>query len=186
MTNNKSILKLNRLTILLIILLILSVIVPITYSKFQSLGESESNIKTAFYVLETSYQSIDIKLDNIIPSNNLYIYTFTVANNNEEERCETDMEYFIKITTTTNLPLIYNLYQNDEETNIIDTETIIQDEYGTYFKEITTPTSRFSHQKDEINTYKLIVKFPEEYNTPEYQNIVEAINITIDSKQVIE
>ena len=96
------------------------------------------------------------------------------------------MEYFIKITTTTNLPLIYNLYQNDEETNIIDTEAIIQDEYGTYFKEITTSSTRFSHQKDEINTYKLIVKFPEEYNTPEYQNIVEAINITIDSKQVIE
>ena len=186
MTNNKSILKLNRLTILLIILLVLTVIVPITYSKFQSIVSSDSNIKTAFYVLETSYQSKDIKLDNIVPSNDLYVYTFTVSNTNGKERCETDMEYVIKITTTTNLPLTYNLYLNDEETNIIASETIEPDEYGTYFKKITTTTREFTYQKDETDTYKLVVKFPEEYNTPEYQNIVEGINISIDSKQIID
>ena len=73
MSIKKNILKINRLTILLIILLILIVIVPITYSKFQSFGSGNSNIKTAFYVLNATYQSQDLKLDNIVPSNDTYV-----------------------------------------------------------------------------------------------------------------
>ena len=186
MSIKKNILKINRLTILLIILLILIVIVPITYSKFQSFGSGNSNIKTAFYVLNATYQSQDLKLDNIVPSNDTYVYTFTVSNNKNGNRCETDMDYVITLTTTTNLPLTYNLYKNDEENNIIETETIETDEYCTYFKKITTSSVRFSHQKDETNTYKLIVHFPEEYNTPEYQGIVEGLNLSINSKQITE
>lgn len=186
MINTKNALKLKRLAILLIILIIVSIAVPITYSKFQSMGTSNSDIKAAFYVLGTSYQSEDIKLDNIIPSNDIYNYTFSVSNNDGKDRCETDMEYTIKITTTTNLPLSYNLYKNNDSTSVIESEVIEADEYGTYFKKITSTTERFSHQQDETNTYKLTIVFPEEYNTVEYQNIVEGINLSIDSKQVIE
>ena len=186
MTNLKSFLKLNRLTIALIILLLLSIAVPITYSRFQSTGIGKSNIEAAFYVLKAGYQTTAIKIDSITPSNKNYTYTFTVSNNDGTNRCETDMDYTVKLTTTTNLPLTYNIYQNNENTNIIAKDTIDLDEDGTYFRNMETPTVRFSHTKDEINTYQIVINFPEEYTDEIYQNVVEGLLLSIDSKQVID
>lgn len=186
MTELKSFLKLNRLTISLIILLLLSIAVPITYSKFQSISNGKSNIDAAFYVLDAGYQNKNIKIDSIIPSNRTTTYTFTVSNNDGTNRCETDMDYTIKLTTTTNLPLTYSIIANNNSTNIISKDTIDMDEDGTYFRNMEIPTVRFSNTKDEINTYQIIINFPEEYTDEIYQNIVEGLFLSIESKQVID
>ena len=191
MIDVKKFLKLNRLTLILIIFIILLIIVPITYSKFQSHAKSSADVKTAFYIIDSNFENKQIVLDKMIPQDEPYTYNFIVANNNGEKRCETNMEYTLTITTTTNLPLTYKLYLNEKYTdpnskNIIISEETAPDDDGTYFKTIKTNKLTFSHEKDESNIYQLVVEFPKQYNTTDYQDSVEAIIINVDSKQIIE
>ena len=187
MIDVKKFLKLNRLTLILIIFIILLIIVPITYSKFQSHAKSNADVKTAFYIIDSNSENKQIILDKMIPQDEPYTYNFIVANNNGEKRCETNMEYTLTITTTTNLPLTYKLYLNEKYTdlnskNIIISEETAPDDDGTYFKTIKTNKLTFSHEKDESNIYQLVVEFPKQYNTTDYQDSVEAIIINVDSK----
>lgn len=191
MIDIKKFLKYNRLTIAIIILALLIFIIPITYSKFQTSTTQNANIETAFYLIDSTYETKTIKLDNLVPSDNTYTYNFTVANNDGTKRAETDIEYTINIKTTTNLPLTYALYLNQQYTDTDSTDVIINDiteadENGTYFKKMTTDSTIFSHQKDENNFYQLTVIFPKEYDDFEYQGIIEGIFITVESKQIIE
>ena len=191
MIDIKKFLKYNRLTIAIIILAILLFIVPITYSRFQSTRTPNAEIDTAFYIIDSNYETKSVHLDDLVPSATPYTYNFTVANNNGTDRAETDIEYTIEITSTTNLPLTYALYLNQEytdedSTNIIINDTTQPDEYGTYFKKMVTESKKFSHLKDESNSYQMTVVFPKEYEYFEYQGIIEGISITVKSKQVIE
>lgn len=191
MIDIKKFLKYNRLTIAIIILAILLFIVPITYSRFQSTRTPNAEIDTAFYIIDSNYETKSVHLDDLVPSATPYTYNFTVANNNGTDRAETDIEYTIEITSTTNLPLTYALYLNQEytdedSTNIIINDTTQPDEYGTYFKKMVTESKKFSHLKDESNSYQMTVVFPKEYEDFEYQGIIEGISITVKSKQVIE
>lgn len=191
MIDIKKFLKYNRLTIAIIILAILLFIVPITYSRFQSTRTPNTEIETAFYIIDSNYETKSVHLDDLVPSATPYTYNFTVANNNGTDRAETDIEYTIEITSTTNLPLTYALYLNQEytdedSTNIIINDTTQPDEYGTYFKKMVTESKKFSHLKDESNSYQMTVVFPKEYEDFEYQGIIEGIIITVKSKQVIE
>lgn len=191
MIDIKKFLKYNRLTIAIIILAILLFIVPITYSRFQSTRTPNAEIDTAFYIIDSNYETKSVHLDDLVPSATPYTYNFTVANNNGTDRAETDIEYTIEITSTTNLPLNYALYLNQEytdedSTNIIINDTTQPDEYGTYFKKMVTESKKFSHLKDESNSYQMTVVFPKEYEDFEYQGIIEGIIITVKSKQVIE
>lgn len=190
MIDIKKFLKYNRLTIAIIILAILLFIVPITYSRFQSTRTPNAEIQTAFYIIDSNYETKSVHLDDLVPSATPYTYNFTVANNNGTDRAETDIEYTIEITSTTNLPLTYALYLNQEytdedSTNIIINDTTQPDEYGTYFKKMVTESKKFSHLKDESNSYQMTVVFPKEYEDFEYQGIIEGIIITVKSKQVI-
>ena len=164
MIDIKKFLKYNRLTIAIIILAILLFIVPITYSRFQSTRTPNAEIETAFYIIDSNYETKSVHLDDLVPSDTPYTYNFTVANNNGTDRAETDIEYTIEITSTTNLPLTYALYLNQEYTE----------------------SKKFSHLKDESNSYQMTVVFPKEYEDFEYQGIIEGIIITVKSKQVIE
>ena len=191
MIDIKKFLKYNRLTIAIIILAILLFIVPITYSRFQSTRTPNTEIETAFYIIDSNYETKSVHLDDLVRSDTPYTYNFTVANNNGTDRAETDIEYTIEITSTTNLPLTYALYLNQEytdedSTNIIINDTTQPDEYGTYFKKMVTESKKFSHLKDESNSYQMTVVFPKEYEDFEYQGIIEGIIITVKSKQVIE
>lgn len=191
MIDIKKILKLNRLTLLLILFALLLILVPITYSKFTSLGNSNIKIDTAFYLLENTYESRNIKITDLMPSDNVFTYNFSVANYNNNKRADTDIEYTLKITTTTNLPLTYALYLNEQyddndSTNIITSDIVAPDEDGTYFKNMTTDPIIFSHNTNEENIYQLTVIFPAQYDSFDYQDIVEGIIISVDSKQVIE
>ena len=181
MIDVKKFLKLNRLTLILIIFIILLIIVPISYSKFQSHAKSNADVKTAFYIIDSNSENKQIILDKMIPQDEPYTYNFIVANNNGEKRCETNMEYTLTITTTTN-----EKYTDLNSKNIIISEETAPDDDGTYFKTIKTNKLTFSHEKDESNIYQLVVEFPKQYNTTDYQDSVEAIIINVDSKQIIE
>lgn len=157
-----------------------------TLAKFES--ELSGNVigSIAFYVIDTEYQTQEIKLDEIEPSNQEYIYEFTIANFNKEKRLETNAEYNIVIRTTTNLNLEYRLLENDKKEDVFIDKNLIQDEDGLYYNVMKTDKEYFGFKNEQINKYQLRIKFPKEYSSFEYQNIIESMEIIILSKQVVE
>ncbi len=178
------------LTGLFIILFFLIVIIPVSFSRYETIGSSNLNSSVAYYVIDANYQYLDIRIPNMVPRQEPYIYSFSVANNKEGKRAEVSLEYDLSIQTTTNLELEYELYLNEDyqgqnAQNIIVQDTLNQDEYDTYFRNITTPKQYFSHLYNEINEYTLVIYFDEIYNNYKYQDIIESIFIIINSKQTI-
>ena len=186
MIDFKKFIKLNKVFILIALLIILLLIMPISYSIFYSQKDSNITVDAAYYVIDTNIINDTIKLDDIIPSEENYNYVFTISNYKDGYRSETDMEYDLVIKTTTNLPLNYSLYLNDDNQNIFSGDEIITDEDGMYFRKFTTSTKTLSHLNDEINTYTLSVNFPKTYEDSLIDYSVEAIIIEINSRQIIE
>lgn len=176
--------------ILFLIILIVITNLAITISKYETLFSTEGDLEVAIYLLKEEFSAVPIKLNAIVPRNDAYVYNFTVSNNNGTDRTETLLEYELKLVATTNLPLEYELYMNEKHTdsgatNIINSDVISQDEDGTYFRTMTTPTNNFGYETNETNTYQLVIHFPATYKSPEYQNLIEGLEIQINSKQII-
>ena len=175
----------KKIIIIFALIVIFILTLKNTLAKYSSLGRSEANVDVAFYLIKDQKISETIALEEMMPSDDIYTYTFSVANNDGTNRTETALKYTISIRMTTNLPLTYELYMNDGTENLFEGYTTEQDEFGTYFKTITSSENTFGFEQDETNTYKLQVKFPPEYNSVEYQGIIEALEITVDSQQII-
>lgn len=174
------------LVILLIFIVIYFVKTQDTVSKFNTSMQSNALGGIAFYIIEPGYQNREISLDNIIPSNNLYEYEFSVANYNATKRLETNAKYNIILRTTTNLNLQYYLYENNGLDDILIDKQYIQDSDGTYFYIMKTNEEYFGFTSNQINNYKLKIKFPIEYISSVYQDILESIEIIIKSEQIVE
>ena len=175
----------KKIILIIILLIFLLLVIKGTLARYSSSGQSEANVDVAFYLLKEEEISQTIALEEMMPSDDVYTYTFSIANNDGTNRTETALKYTISIRMTTNLPLTYELYMNDGTNNLFEGYTTEQDEFGTYFKTITSSENTFGFEQDETNTYKLQVKFPPEYNSVEYQGIIEALEITVDSQQII-
>lgn len=187
---NKKLKRLYAKTVILILcFFILIRIVTLVLSKYESEARSTANVDIAFYLLKEDYKTMTLNLASLFPQNDAYLFTFTIGNQDGEKTAEIDLVYDLTIRTTTNLPLTYELYKNEQytdsgATNIIKNNSIEQDEYGTYFRIITTEEESLNYKEPKTNTYQLVVHFPENYNTTNYQNIIEALEINVSSHQV--
>lgn len=183
--------RLIRNTFFIMLLVIVVLVIPYTYSRYESIVNSQVQTEVAYYLLDASPISGTIRIDNLVPSDEPYVYNFSISNNNGANRTEINLEYNLSIKATTNLPLTFELYLNEDysnplSTDIIDENLTVTDEDGVYFKNMTTATEEFSYNIDQTNEYTLLVYFPSTYSSYEYQGIVESIDILINSKQIIE
>lgn len=156
-----------------------------TLAKYSSSGKSDANVDVAFYLLQEQTLSDEIILEDVMPSDNVYTYNFTVANNDGTKRSEVDLEYDIELRMTTNLPLNYSLYVNNGTEDLFENYETEVDEDGTYFKKIISRENVFGFNENQENVYRLEIRFPIEYNSIEYQGIAEALDIIINSKQIL-
>lgn len=178
------------LLVLTVFLIMATLLTPTTKSKYASETDSSAETQIAFYLLHEDYLTNSILLEEIAPRNAPYTYNFRIANTNGTSRTETDLQYDLSIRTTTNLPLTYELYLNETYTDnnaedIITDSDVVQDDDGTYFNVFTTSTRYFYHTYNETNQYQLVVYFPSTNISEIYQDIVESIEITVNSKQII-
>ncbi len=187
--NRKKSIIIAKLLVNILFIILIFILLNRTFAKYKTEATSQAEIQAAFYLLNDEYQTAEVKLDSLEPRDDEYVYSFSVSNNKSNKRTETSLEYELKIVTTTNLPLSYKLYKNEDYktgTNIITSDTILPDEYGTFFRTICTEKEIFTYSENKTNIYTLVVKFPKEYNKTEYQDIIEAIVIEIESKQLIQ
>lgn len=187
--NRKRSIIIAKLLVNILFIILIFILLNRTFAKYKTEATSQAEIQAAFYLLNDEYQTAEVKLDSLEPRDDEYVYSFSVSNNKSNKRTETSLEYELKIVTTTNLQLSYKLYKNEDYktgTNIITSDTILPDEYGTFFRTICTEKEIFTYSENKTNIYTLVVKFPKEYNKTEYQDIIEAIVIEIESKQLIQ
>lgn len=175
-----------KILVIVIVLVFIIKMIPSTLSRYEMDTIGDADIQYAFYLLEANYYTEEVKLGDIIPRDDAYVYNFTVSNYKEDKRSEVNMEYDLVIRTTTNLPLEYELYLEDDfDTNIIVSNEVVIDEDGTYFRILKIDKRYFSMEDDEMDSYHLYVYFPSIYKDSMYQDIVESVEIGIDSRQVI-
>lgn len=178
-----------KLVLLVLCLLVIARIFVLVLSKYESISNSYANVGIAFYLLKEDYKTMTLNLDSILPRDNKYVYEFAIGNQEGEEMAEVDIEYELSLRTTTNLPLTYELYMNEQYTDdgaisIIKENTAEKDEHGTYFRTITTEPIYLSYKEGKTNLYQLVVYFPANYNQEIYQDIIELIEINVNAKQV--
>lgn len=192
--NKKKLKLVIKLLVAVLSLILLMRLISFTAAKYESFARTNADVEVAFYILNKDYKTMTLNLDSLFPRSIPYTYKFSVANTDGENNAETDLEYELSIRTTTNLPVTYELYMNEEytdknATNIIKTNEVKKDseeEDAALFRYITTEKQTLQYTKTETNLYQLVVYFPEDYNTGEYQDVIEAIEITINSNQILE
>lgn len=184
MARNRTRILYVKLIILTLSLFIVARIFNIVLSKYETEANSSADVDIAFYLFKEDFKTMELNLESLIPQEDKYTYFFNIGNQDGEETAEIDLEYDLTIRTTTNLPLTYELYMNGE--NIIKSNEIVQDEDNTYFRVITTDTQKLSYRAPKTNQYELVIYFSEQYNTINYQDIIELLEITVDSRQATE
>lgn len=188
----------KRFVILVLIMFLLIVVaiklLQFAYASYESTAKLNANIDKAIYLLEAEGLSFNIDPDKIVPSNDAYVYKFSVSNFNENKHSDIDIEYSINITTTTNLPLTYEIYRNenyDDEnvTNLFQNATIKQDVDGAWYNVLEGEEKYlFPYTEDMTDIYTLVIHFDESHkqNTDAYADNLESIEVEINSNQVTE
>ncbi len=187
----------KRFLIVILVMFILIVVaiklLQIAYASYESQAKLNANIDKALYILKTGGMNFNIDLDKIEPSSKPYIYKFSISNFDGNRHSDVDIEYQINITTTTNLPLTYELYRNenyDDEnaTNLFENMKTKQDVDGAWYNYLEGQEKYlFPYEEDKTDIYTLVVYFPESNKTTtEYADNLENIEVEIKSNQVTE
>ena len=121
MFSKKKFILISKINFLILVFILLINIMPVTFSKYQSMGTGNINSNIAFYLLESTYVTEQVKLNDLVPSDNPYVFNFTIGNQRDDDVSEVDIEYVLQIITTTNLPLRYELYKN---CNFLDNSSV--------------------------------------------------------------
>lgn len=186
--DRKRFLLVFKITLILLFLVIIFNLINVAYSRYESSGDTEVSANVAFFVIDAGTYQNSISLSGLVPSNNAYNYSFNVYNYKNDRRTKVKLNYSINFTTTTNLPLSFEIRRNSETTNIINSDTYIQNSDDMYFRQmLTSNTYELPFNVNQVDTYNLIVNFPLSYqNNPDaYQGLIDTFTITIVAQQVI-
>lgn len=175
-----------KFAFLVIVLIVAISLIRNSIAKYRSTAKSSAEVDLAFYMFKETDISQTLKLESILPREQPYEYTFSVANNDGTDRTETAIHYTIELKTTTNLQLDFKVYNaNDMTTDLVESTETRADDDGTYFKYIKVAGGNLGFEQDEQVVYKILVEFPTLYNSAPYEGIVEYVKLTIKSTQRI-
>ena len=154
-------------------------------ARYISQANASNELEIAYFVIGNEVQNQTLKLESMVPRDESYNYAINISNSENERVSETAIEYHMQLKTTTNLPLQFELMlEGQDETQIAQTETL-QDEDGMYCILMSTDLKEFGLTKEE-HKYILSITFPKEYKVnSEYSDVIELVEITVDSKQKI-
>ena len=213
MINKKKLFKTLIIIALLIIIIFAVIQIGRTLARYETTTTTARDVEVAFWIVDNSFDSQRLYINDIYPKSTAFEYTFTVANYNpgadltseaDDKIAETDMEYEILLKTTTNLPLSYEIIregdvcaQGGELYPDAEQSELYTDTDGTVYRKIEIGTSATpftintinddTNQKQKITDDFIIkVTFPEEYNANEnYADLMEYVDIELTARQVI-
>lgn len=161
-----------------------------SYAFYNSKNDLILDIQTAMYVIDEGEMTFNIDLEKIIPSDETYVYAFSVSNYNETSESDVDLEYELSMETTTNMPLSYKLYYgtyNKDNADIIVSRELKQDEDDCWYNVFEVAGKReFTYKEKRTDNYYLVIDFPLAYKyNLEYSDAMENIQVIIKSKQIL-
>ena len=187
--NKKRLIISGALFLLVIVLLLLISSDIFTYSKYETHLTSQNSITTAVYLLNDEYQTINVKLPDVVPGNNQYKYSFSVSNFKDDLHSDTNLKYRIHIRTTTNINIRYELYNTldiqNAPSNILSNDTITDGD-GTYFRHIYTDYKTMLYNENKTDYYTILFTFPNDFKKSMYSGIAELIEINVESTQKLD
>lgn len=174
---------------ILIILFGLSMFVfgaGLTYSVFHSDAEVNVNQNIAKFVFDANTSdNLELMLDGLVPGD-YKEYSFSITNT-ADYRSEVVLNYQIAIKTFHFMPLDIELYKvtgNQQELVMKCDETYSRNQNNELV--CNSSVMEMSNDQDVLDNYRLRVTFPNEYDTEEYANLVDFLDIDIESWQKIE
>ena len=183
--------KMLKATLVLVLFLLLGFFFAQSYARYESSIKLSSNIDRAIYLLKDGKMTFNIDPNAIVPRDTPYTYTFTVSNHDGNIEGDMNLQYYIQLKTTTNLPITLKLLRNEQysqnATNIAQGFDLVQDEDGAWYKLYTrTPNYEFQYNVQRQDTYVLVVEYPAVYKTYlNYTGVPENIEVAIYSEQKV-
>lgn len=201
-----------KVLVAITIILIIYKILSDSFSLYESQAISDANIDIAFFLVNDRYSVTKedgsyeytkrVNIADLKPGDSKD-YTIWISNyaffNEAGERsdfdkegfskvvADTNIEYKLTIRATTNLPLEYKFYTGDTEEEMVKSITQEKTDEIYFYNIFTTETKKLKFNDDgQQDTYKLEIKFPEEYKDAKYQDIIEYIEVSIDAKQIVK
>ncbi len=189
----KSFKKYLMVSFLIMGLLITFSALDFTQARYETNTEIDLSPTLAFFVVDVQSQTGQIKLEEMVPREEPYLYVFNVSNfkteNNTQRRANVDLTYSIEIITTTNMPLDFRIFKGaGMTTNEIDSDTTTTDVNGVYYRHLViNDVSTMNYSANATDVYTLWVKFPSSYkNHPdEYAGVIDLVDIKINAEQVV-
>ena len=175
----------KKIVISLVVIISILFISGITYSKYTSNASlAVTNQFLAKFIFDAEEtDSISLPMTSLNPGDE-ESYTFSVTNNKDNKRSNVDIEYSIRLETFHFMPLDIKLYKvlDDKEELVLNCdESYSRDDENKLICNSSPLT--LSYSEDVKDDYKLVVSFSEEYNSLEYTDLVDYIDISIKSYQ---
>lgn len=177
----------KKIILVIFLGLLVTFLSGITYSLFNSGAlMTSTNQGIASFIFEANnLEHIDLNLNGLIPGDEKE-YLFSVTNTNEKSISDVTVEYELIIKTYHFIPITIDLYKvTDESEELIGScdETSARNSSNELVCKM--PISILLNSQEQIDDYKLKITFPKEYNDVSYSNLVDYINIEINSWQKI-
>ncbi len=177
----------KKLFIIEIIALSFLLLVGVTYSLYTSDTDlTSTDIAVAEFIFNSNKTDlIELPFDSLAPGD-VVTHSFSVANNLDTKVSEVAVEYQITLTTLHAVPLSYELIKDNEgiyESILTCNETSTRNAEG--LLECKTTLIQMSHETAKNDNYILNISFPAVYNDVIYSNLIDYVDIEIESWQKV-
>lgn len=177
---------------ILLLLFLAFYILNRSFASYESNARLNAGIDQALYIFGTDEIDFNLDPEQIVPSDDPYVYKFSIQNYDDEKDTDVDIEYTVDLRTTTNLPITIKLYRNENydaagANNLLGDPVIKQDEDSAYYRtynQLGAYDMPYTARTKDI--YTIVINYPKSFSDYEvYADYIEDIEITIKSKQVI-
>ena len=171
----------KKLKIILILVILIPCFYKITYSFFNSETSLEiQDGEIAEFIFEAKRTNhIELEFEDLKAGENRE-YEFQISNTKDENITNVTTEYQIIIKTFHFMPLLIELYKNDELVMTFD-EKYSRNEDNALV--CNSDIWELEHNSTKTDKFKIKVSFDSKYNSLEYTDLVDYIDIDISSWQ---
>ena len=177
-----------KLVIILLLSACILLLSGVTYSVFTSdasLEIEEQDIAKFIFETEQTDQ-IHLPIQELKPGESTS-FNFSVTNTKDGSLSNVTVEYQITLKTFHFMPLVLELYKKngEEEENIMTCDESYSRDSNNELV-CNSPVLEMSHEQESLDEYILKVSFPAEYNTNEYADLIDVLDLEIASWQKLE
>ena len=175
----------KKLKIILVLILLIPCFYKITYSFFNTeTSLAVKNGEIAEFIFEAkSTNHIELGFDDLKAGDSRE-YKFQVTNTKDDNITNVTTEYQITIKTFQFMPLLIELYKNNELVMTCD-----EKKYSRNTDKVLVCNSdvwELDYVSAKTEEFKIKILFPSQYNSLEYTDLVDYIDIDISSWQKLK